>query len=109
MPVYNGAKYIRDALDFLLAQTYPDLELIISDNASTDKTEEICRGYVARDARIRYVRRPENTGAAAYFQFVPDEAVGEYFMRAAHDDYWKPDFIAHALAIQGIAQSEYPF
>jgi len=87
MPVYNGAKYIRDALDFLLVQTCPDLESIIADNASTDKAGEICRGYIAHDARIRYVRRPEDTGAAANFQFVPDEAVGEYVMRAAHDDY----------------------
>lgn len=97
MPVYNGEEYVRDALDSLLAQTYANFELIISDNASTDKTEQICRGYAARDARIRYVRQPENRGAAANFQFVLDEAVGAFFMWAAYDDYWKPNFITHAL------------
>jgi len=97
MPVFNGEKYIRDALDSLLAQTFKNFELIISDNASTDRTEQICREYTARDARIRYVRQPENIGACGNFHFVLNEAVGEYFMWAACDDYWKPDFITHAL------------
>jgi len=95
MPVYNGEKFIRDALDSLLAQTFTDFELIISDNASTDDTEAICRGYAAKDARIRYVRQAENLGAAANFKFVLDEAVGEYFMWAAHDDV----FFEHHLAV----------
>ena len=98
MPVYNGGKYIRDALDSLLAQTFTNFELIISDNASTDRTEQICREYADRDARIQYVRQPVNRGATANFQFVLDEAAGEYFMWAAYDDYWKPHFIAHALS-----------
>ena len=98
MPVYNGEKYIRDALDSLLAQTFTNFELIISDNASTDRTEQLCQEYTALDARIRCVRQPVNLGATANFQFVQSEAIGEYFMWAAHDDYWKPDFIAHALA-----------
>lgn len=97
MPVYNGEKYIRDALDSLLAQTYTDFELIISDNASTDSTEQICREYATRDARIRYVRQPKNRGAAANFKFVLDEAVGEFFMWAAYDDLWKPSFISNAI------------
>lgn len=86
MPVYNGAKFIHEALDSLLLQTFTDFELIISDNASTDETEVICREYAAKDERIRYVRQVENLGATANFQFVLDEAVGEYFMWAAHDD-----------------------
>lgn len=93
MPVYNGAKFIREALDSLLAQTFTDFELTISDNASTDGTEAICREYAAKDQRIRYVRQPENLGAAANFRFVLDEAVGEYFMWAAADDLWVPNFI----------------
>ena len=93
MPVYNGEKFIREALDSLLAQTFTDFELIISDNASTDGTEAICREYAARDPRIRYVRQSENRGAAANFRFVLDEAVGEYFMWAAADDIWGKGFI----------------
>jgi len=86
MPVYNGAKFIREALESLLEQTFTDFELIISDNASTDGTELICREYAARDKRIRYVRWPENRGALANFNFVLFESVGEYFMWNAYDD-----------------------
>ena len=93
MPVYNGEKFIREALDSLLAQTFTDFELIISDNASTDGTESICREYAEKDARIRYVRQIENKGAIANFKFVLDEAKAEYFMWAAHDDMWGENFI----------------
>jgi glycosyltransferase involved in cell wall biosynthesis len=88
MPVYNGEPFISKALDSLLAQTFTDFELIISDNASTDSTEAICREYAARDTRIRYVRQSENKGATKNFQFVLDEAQGQYFMWAAADDMW---------------------
>lgn len=86
MPVYNGKAFIREAIDSLLAQTFTDFELIISDNASTDGTDASCRKYAERDSRIRYVRQPENRGAVTNFQFVLDEAVGKYFMWAAADD-----------------------
>jgi len=90
MPVYNGEKFICKALDSLLSQTFSDFELIISDNASTDNTEALCLEYAACDSRIRYVRQEENQGPLANFQYVLDEAVGEYFMWAACDDYWEP-------------------
>lgn len=93
MPVYNGEKFIRDALDSLLAQTYTDFELIISDNASTDVTEKICREYATKDSRVHYIRQGENIGATENFKFVLQMARGEYFMWAAHDDRWHPDFI----------------
>jgi glycosyltransferase involved in cell wall biosynthesis len=67
MPVYNGEPYLTRALDALLAQSFTDFELIISDNASTDATETICREYAARDRRIRYYRCNENHGAAWNF------------------------------------------
>lgn len=93
MPVYNGEPFIREALDSLLAQTFTDFELIISDNASMDCTEAICREYAGKDKRIRYVRQEENRGAMTNFQFVLDEAVGEYFMWAAADDHRTADFL----------------
>jgi glycosyltransferase involved in cell wall biosynthesis len=93
MPVYNGKAFIREALNSLLAQTFTDVELIISDNASTDETEIICREYADKDARIRYVRQAENRGAAANFQFVLNEAGGEYFMWVAADDLQSPNFL----------------
>ena len=104
MPVYNGEATICEALDSLLAQTFTDFELIISDNASTDGTEAICREYAAQDARIRYVRQVANLGGAANFQFVLDEAVGEYFMWAACDDIREDGFIEKLLA--GFGNSE---
>lgn len=88
MPVYNGEKFIRKALDSLLAQTFTDFELIISDNASTDETQSICEEYASRDKRIRYVRQFNNTGPVANFLFVLNEACGKYFMWAACDDMW---------------------
>ena len=93
MPVYNGEKYIREALDSLLAQTFSNFELIISDNASTDATKAICEEYVRNDPRIRYVRQSENRGALANFKFVLNQAKGEFFMWAAADDRWNEHWI----------------
>lgn len=99
MPVYNGAKFIREALDSLLAQTFTDFELIISDNASTDETEAICHEYAAKDERIRYVRQAKNLGPGTNFKFVLDEAVGDYFMWTAADDVWDKSWIDTLLPI----------
>ena len=93
LPVFNGESTLREALDSLLAQTFGDFELIISDNGSTDRTPETCRSFAARDARVRYVRQPHNRGALWNFSFVLDQARGRYFMWAAADDLWAPAFI----------------
>lgn len=93
MPVYNGERFIREALNSLLTQTFADFELIISDNASTDGTEAICREYEIRDERIRYVRWSQNRGAIVNFKFVLNEAVGKYFMWAACDDIRSIDYL----------------
>lgn len=94
MPIYNGELFVREALDSLLAQTYTDFELIISNNASTDATESICMEYAARDLRIRYIRQPINVGALANFKLVLNEARGDYFMWAAHDDRWSENWLS---------------
>ena len=62
LPVYNGEAFLTESIESLLAQTFDDFELIISDNASTDGTEEICRSFAAADARIQYHREPTNQG-----------------------------------------------
>lgn len=98
MPIYNAEEYLAFALQSLLAQNYPNFELIISDNASRDRTEEICREFQTRDPRIRYVRHAQNQGSPANFAFVVGEARGEYFMWAAHDDLWAPTYISRCLA-----------
>jgi len=98
MPVYNGEKFICEALDSLLLQTFTDFELIISDNASTDNTDMVCLKYAGQDTRIRYIRQPMNLGMALNFKFVLDEAVAEYFMWAACDDLRSNDFLEVNLA-----------
>lgn len=97
LPVYNGASLIRRALDSLLAQDYPNFELIVSDNASTDGTWDILQEYAARDARIRLYRSTRNEGAAHNFNRVYELSGGEYFMWAAHDDWWEAAFISTCL------------
>jgi len=97
MPVYNGEKYLREAVDSILNQTFSDFELIISDNGSTDRTEEICRTYVARDPRIRYYRNEENRGAAWNFNRVFKLSKGEYFKWVAADDVCAPEFISKCV------------
>ena len=98
MPVFNGANYIAQAIDCVLAQTLVDLELIICDNASTDGTEAICRHYAARDRRVRYLRNPRNIGAGPNFDRCFHLARGTYFQWAAHDDMRAPDYLARAVA-----------
>jgi glycosyltransferase involved in cell wall biosynthesis len=94
LPVFNGQSSLRRALDSLLSQTIGDFELVISDNASTDQTELICRDYAEKDGRIRYFRQNANLGAEANFMFVLDRSVGKYFMWAAADDVRSPDFLS---------------
>lgn len=99
LPVYNGERFLQQSLDSLLAQTFTDFELIISDNASTDNTEEICRSYAAKDQRIRYYRNPENIGCAHNFNRVFELATGEYFKWAAYDDLHAPEFLQKCIEI----------
>ncbi len=97
MPVYNGERFVRRALDALLSQDYEDFELIIADNASTDATREICEKYARIDKRIQYQRSDINHGAEDNFNRVFRMARGTYFMWAAADDLWEPDYVSTLL------------
>ncbi len=97
LPVYNGQNYLVETLESLLAQTYTDFELVISDNASTDRTEAICRQYAAGDARIRYYRNDENIGASANYNRAFELGRGEYFKWAAHDDLLAPTYLERCV------------
>lgn len=94
VPVYNAERHLGEALDSLLAQDYDRLEIVISDNASQDGTEQICRDYAARDSRIAYHRADENRGAVWNFNNVFTLSRGRYFMWAAHDDHRAPRFVS---------------
>lgn len=99
LPVYNGEKYIAESLEALLGQTYGDFELIISDNASTDGTAEICRQYHRSDPRVRYSRQEHNIGAVGNHNFVFREARGELFKWAAADDLYGRDLLTRCVAL----------
>jgi len=99
MPVYNGEKYIRFALNSLLCQDYLNTEVIITDNASTDNTQEICLEYMTLDKRVRYLRNESNVGAFNNFKRVFSLSHGKYFMWAACDDLWVPSFISSLYEI----------
>jgi len=100
LPVYNGSRFLAEAVDSLLDQTYGDFILILADNASTDDTEEICRTFAARDPRIRYVRRPRNIGAVANYNGTFDLAQSynpSFFKWCAHDDVCASTLLDHCI------------
>jgi glycosyltransferase involved in cell wall biosynthesis len=97
LPVYNGEEYLAESLDALLGQSYEDFELIISDNASTDGTQDICRVYEAKDSRIRYIRLHRNIGAAPNHNYVFTLARGELWKWASHDDLYGRDLLLRCI------------
>lgn len=101
VPAYNAEPFLRPALESLLAQEVGDLEVVVSDNGSTDGTEETCRDLAAVDSRLRYVRQPVNRGGAANFNAVfalrhPD---ARYFKWAAADDTYDPRYLGAVLEL----------
>ena len=99
MPVYNGELFIERAIESILAQTFTDFELIISDNASTDSTQEICQNFSKKDDRIRIFKQEKNIGIHRNFYFLLSQAKGKYFAWAAVDDYLDKDFMEKNLKV----------
>jgi len=93
LPVYNGENFVVEAIKCVLSQTLSDWELIISDNASTDRTVSICREFAERDSRIRVYEQARNRGVANNFNTVFQLSHGRYFKWITHDDLFGPDFI----------------
>ena len=98
-PVFNGEKYLTVSIDSILAQTYGDFEFIISDNASTDRTQEICNEYALKDRRIRYYRNDRNLGSAANFNLVFHLSNATYFKWASYDDLVAPEFLERCVKV----------
>jgi len=99
LPLYNADKYLAKALDSILAQTYTDFELVISDNHSNDHTQDICMKYARTDHRIKYHRNKKNLGAAPNHNLVFKLANGDYFKWAGYDDILSPDFLIKCVDI----------
>jgi glycosyltransferase involved in cell wall biosynthesis len=99
MPVFNAEKYLKEALDSILAQTYEDFEVVISDNASTDKTQAICQEYVKKDDRVIYHRCDRNFGAVWNFNRVFSLSSSPYFKWAAYDDLIAPTFLYQCVSV----------
>lgn len=97
LPVFNGENYLAAAIESVLGQTYRNLELIVCDNASEDRTESICRDFAARDQRVVYHRNPTNIGAAANHNKCVHLATGEYFKWMSHDDLLEPRYIEECV------------
>lgn len=98
LPVFNGDNYLAEAIESVLGQTYKNFELLISDNASTDKTGEICQRYASQDNRIRYYKNDHNLGANPNFNRLVALASGTFFKWMAHDDLVSPDYLEKAIA-----------
>ncbi len=99
IPAYNEGVFIRETLESLLRQTYPHIEIIVSDNGSSDNTSLICAELAAANIRITHVRHPQNMGASANFNYLPRVASGTYFLWASAHDILDPDFIERCVAV----------
>jgi len=99
LPVYNGDRFLRQAVESILNQTFGDFELIISDNASTDGTEEMCRGLAAQDPRVRYVRNARNIGGGRNANQVFELARASFFKWHPHDDYIAPEYLERCIEV----------
>jgi glycosyltransferase involved in cell wall biosynthesis len=98
VPVFNAERHLSGALDSIQSQTFEEFEVIISDNASTDGTEEIARSYVHRDPRFRYRRNPDNLGALRNYNLLFRESSTRYFKWMPYDDVMAPTYLSQCVA-----------
>jgi hypothetical protein len=98
LPVFNGERYLAEALGSILGQDFRDFQLVVSDNASTDGTAAIVLATAHRDSRVRYVRQPVNRGAAVNFNHVFLSSTTPYFKWACADDVVAGGFLRSAVA-----------
>jgi len=99
MPVFNGARWLEDAIDSILSQTFDGFELLISDNASTDNTRAICEAFAERDSRIRYTRNAKNIGIFQNYDKVFEDVDTKYFKWSSANDLCAPTFLEECIAV----------
>lgn len=96
--VYNESRFLVETFESLLAQDYPNLDVVVCDNCSTDDTADICKSFAEADNRVRYFRHSDNIGSPANSIFALEQARGDYFMWAAGHDTWAPDLVSKCVA-----------
>ena len=99
IPVYNSENSIRQCINSVLNQTFSEYEIIISDNASTDKTETICKDFAKQNPKIKYIKQPQNLGYIENFRFILNSCNSKYFVWISADDLWEPSFLEKNLSI----------
>lgn len=104
VPVFNGEKELARCLDSLLRQDYPNLEIVISDNGSTDRTPQIGERYTRIDSRVRYFRAELNRGLVWNFNRVFELSSGKYFAWTSHDDEREPSFVS--MCVERLEQQQ---
>lgn len=105
MPIFNGEKFLRQCFDSLLSQTFTDFELLISDNASTDSTSNICKEYSKKFKNFQYFKQKNNMGMKWNFNFILEQARCDYFIWVAMDDILLPDFLKKNIEILELEQN----
>jgi glycosyltransferase involved in cell wall biosynthesis len=98
VPTWRAAAFIAETLGHLSAQTHPNLEILISDDASPDGTADLCERHAARDPRVRVIRQPRNLGWVGNVNALLREARGDYFLFAFQDDHPEPDYVRRCVA-----------
>ncbi len=100
LPVFNGERYLEASLRSVMQQTLDDIEIVVADNASTDRSVEIVRDLAGGDPRIRLIQQPENLGAAANYNAVAEAARAPYFRWTAADDLMAPTLLERFIALR---------
>lgn len=98
LPVHNSARFLPATLAAVVAQDHPRLEIVVSDDASTDETPDLCRALAARDGRVRLQRHEARQGWIANYNSVLRHATGDYFLWVPHDDLYAPDYVSALVA-----------
>lgn len=98
LPVFNDKTFIEQSIDSILCQTYKSLRLVISDDFSTDGSDNICKNYVKSDSRVEYIRQPSNIGISRNMEFLLSQAYTEYFMWAGDDDVLNEYFVEKMIS-----------
>jgi glycosyltransferase involved in cell wall biosynthesis len=96
IPTYNRYPQLRECLENVMTQTYPNLEILVSDNAADTKVPEWLTELLPENKKLNYVKQPKNLGLLGNHQFLVDHAQGEYFM-FLHDDDQIPQNYVQAL------------